>query len=361
MDTSTTADNGIPSNTTAISWTADTKSLETQIAILLWKVWSPCLLALGSFGNIATIFVMRRIKDKNSSQHIILMSLAASDFSLLYTSVLRQWLYFLFRLDMYDLHTVVCKLSWWLIYVASTTSSWLLTCLTIQRTMAVTWPHKMRLFCSMRRTRIVIACIVCFAFVLHSHFVFGMEISGNKCTFRSVEYEDFIERIWAWEELAVFTLVPSLCLIICNVMLSMALFKSTSTISATVYTVSSTNTAQISTTRRKTASRTTVMILALSCTFLVLTLPVCVYLIWDYYKISHTTQNTRLWAREGLAFAVTMLLWYTNSAVNFLLYVFTGTRFRREFLNWICCAVQTPSKTSVNHSGSRFSGDKRTR
>ncbi|KAL8611199.1 hypothetical protein ACOMHN_013630 [Nucella lapillus] len=355
MNTSTVADAEMHQTTVAIPWADDAPSLENQVAILLWKVWPPCLLVLGTFGNVATIFVMRRIKNNHSSQHIILMALAVSDLCLLYVSVLRQWLYFLFHVDVYDLHTAVCKLSWWLIYVTSTSSSWLLTSVTIQRTMAVTLPHKMKVFCSTRRTWTVIAFIVSLACLLHSHFVLGMEMSEDKCTFGSEQYEDFIKQIWAWVDLTVFTLLPSVCLLVCDTILSLTLFKATSTISATIHTITNANTEHINNTRRKTASRTTIMILALSCTFLVLTMPVCVYLIWDYYGYASATQNTRLWTRQGLASAVTMLLWYTNSAVNFLLYCFTGTRFRGEFFRWHFFArsvdtLDTTSELSLEYS-----------
>ncbi|XP_076468954.1 growth hormone secretagogue receptor type 1-like [Babylonia areolata] len=339
-------------------WTDDPLPMETQAVMLLWKVCPPCLLLLGSFGNIATVFVMRRIKDDHSSQHLILMALAVSDFSMLYVSLLRQWLYFTWGVDVYDVHGAVCKVSWWMIYATSTTSSWLLTAVTVQRTLAVTLPHRISTLCSLHRTRVVIALTVSAAFLLHVHFVYGMEIPADRCTFRSAGYRDFVTRVWSWVDLAVFTLLPSACLLLCDVILSVTLFKAASAASVTARcAVTSTGTDQVNRSRRKRALSTTVLILALSCTFLLLTLPVCVYHVWEYHAQPRVPPDTPLLAAPSLFFAITMLLWYTNGAVNFLLYCFTGARFRGEFFSWVCCTARGhPHSRSVGTSHSGFVG-----
>ncbi|KAL8600204.1 hypothetical protein ACOMHN_062494 [Nucella lapillus] len=80
------------------------------------------------------------------------------------------------------------------------------------------------------------------------------------------------------------------------------------------------------------------MVLALSCTFLVLTLPVYVfYGVWYQDVDMFVRQTPEMLANMKLISTVTHLLWYTNSAINFLLYCLTGTKYRNEFLNWILC------------------------
>ncbi|XP_076447141.1 cysteinyl leukotriene receptor 2-like [Babylonia areolata] len=354
-----TDDGFTPSDSTTSVYSRNDVALfpEYQAAMFLWKVYPPCILLLGGFGNIATIFVMRRIKDHNSSQHIVLMSLAVSDFFFLNISALFKWLLFLFRVDLYNSHEVVCKLYAWMIYSSTTSSAWLLTCVTVQRTMAVKWPHKVRVMCSTRRTWIAVAAVVLSAFCIQFHWLVGMEFSsttdgGGACTYVSAEYLQFV-LMWNWVDMCLSSLLPSTCLLLCDVMLSLTLFKASSSTSMTVQAISNSSVANnndnnngsisnnINKSRRKTASRTTVMILALSCTFLLLTLPVCAYIIWT--DIVDVTQNSALYARAQLVKAVTFLLWYTNSAVNFLLYCLTGTKFRREFLSWVSCGAKSTS------------------
>ncbi|KAL8582224.1 hypothetical protein ACOMHN_036981 [Nucella lapillus] len=316
---------------------------EYQAAMLLWAIWPPCILLLGGFGNIATICVMRRIRDHNSSQHVILMSLAVSDFFFLYVGALRVWLKYYILVDIYGWHPAVCKLYAWVIYSSNATSAWLLTCVTVQRTMAVKWPHKIKMVCTVRRTWIAVAAVVISVCTLQSHWLVGMEFSGGWCIFMSADYLQFV-LLWSWVDTCLSSLLPSICLLVCDIFLSLALFQASSDTSVTVASNSGTNL------RRKTASRTTIMILVVSCTFLVLTLPVCVYIIWlDFVELG---QSPRLNAKSQLAKAVTFLLWYTNSAVNFLLYCFTGTKFRKEFFSWLSCQARSQPATSVNEKNS---------
>ncbi|XP_076447137.1 G-protein coupled receptor daf-37-like [Babylonia areolata] len=311
---------------------------ELQAALIIWDVWAPCLLLLGTFGNITTIIVMRRIKDRNSSQRVFLMALAVSDFCLLYTGVFQGWFLMSFHVDLRALHVVVCKTYSWLLYSTNTLCAWLVTSVTVQRTMAVLWPHRMRAVCTVRRTWMVIAALAISALTLQVHFLFGMRMTeDNRCDDEAGVYEYFLREIATWMDLAVSSFLPCVCLLVCDVILSLTLFKSTSDTSAVAHAISNASTAQHSNdSRRKTASRTTVLVLTLSCAFLVLTMPVCLFLIL-IHVVSIETHKAR--ARAELALTVTCLLWYTNSAINFLLYCLTGTKFRKEFLSLVHCST----------------------
>ncbi|XP_076446394.1 type-2 angiotensin II receptor-like [Babylonia areolata] len=344
--TNVTEDNHGMGNTNSFTTSADRVIFpELQAAIILWKVWPPCVLLLGGFGNVATIFVMVRMKDHNSSQQAILIALAASDLVLLYTGALRHGVYNFFGVELRDLHTVTCKVLIWMIYSSGTASAWLLTCVTVQRTLAIKWPHKIKIMCSLKRTWVVVVNVICIACAIQFHWVIGMDVAKhNHCTCVLAGYEEFTV-VWRWVDMCISSLIPAMCLAVCDIVLSTALFKATSTASVSVQAVANSSTQQNVTNRRKTASRTTVMILALSSTFLVLTLPVCVYLVWEHYAEVFKEETSRLYAKGKLVYAVTFFLWYTNSAVNFLLYCFTGTRFRREFLSWIRCGRHDDSAT----------------
>ncbi|XP_076446392.1 G-protein coupled receptor daf-37-like [Babylonia areolata] len=308
---------------------------------------------MGGFGNIATIFVMRRIKDHNSSQHALLMALAVSDFCLLYTGVLRMWIVFVFEVDVLVSHAVVCKAQKWLVYSVNTLSAWLVTSVTVQRTMAVLWPHRMRAVCTVRRTWLVIAALVFTVFALYSHLVVGVDVVEawkNECNIHPDMFEHFYRHVFTWLDMCSSSFLPFLCLLTCNVILSLTLFRSSSFSSSSsmaVQTISSPNAEHSKDLRKKTASRTTVLVLVLSCTFLALTMPVCAFLTWYHHSYDVLNQSPRIYARAELALAVTFQLWYTNSAINFLLYCLTGTKFRREFLSWIRCGAHNGGKTSA--------------
>ncbi|KAL8600202.1 hypothetical protein ACOMHN_062492 [Nucella lapillus] len=324
-----------------------TSMSEYQAAVIIWKVWAPCIILLGGFGNIATIFVMRRIKDHNSSQYAIFMALAVSDLVLLYNGVLREWVRHLINVDVRNVHALICKLHKWLMYSVATTSAWLVTCVTVQRTMAVLWPHRMRMVWTVRRTWIVIISLAFTAFTYHSHLLQGLRISReNKCDSGPGVYEYFYRNVFMWVDLCVSNIFPCVCLFTCDIILSLRLFKATSVTSMATHAISNVQSTH-SNARRKIASRTTVMVLALSCTFLVLTVPVYVfYVIWYKDVHIHITKTPDMLARMKLASTVTHLLWYTNSAVNFFLYCLTGTKYRKEFLRWITCTEHSAASAA---------------
>ncbi|XP_076462068.1 cysteinyl leukotriene receptor 1-like [Babylonia areolata] len=345
MDNNTDGDSATEANASSTIPTEQgtdtrfTQFLEYQAAQILWKLWPPVIIFVGTFGNGAIILVVRRLKDDNSAQYAILMSLATSNLCLLYSGPLWDWVRNQFHLDVPALHSVTCKLTSWLIYVANTVSAWLVTGVTVQRTMAVIWPHKVRLVCSVRRAWIIVAALVFSASALHSHFLFGIVLSeDNVCTFSSTSYRQFYERIFMWVDMCFSSFLSSITLLVCDFILSWALFKATSAKSLAAQGISNANALRGSKSRRTTASRATAMILALSTTCLLLTMPVCICLLW--YNHVPISQNPRLLAKKELAYTVTLLLWYTNSAVCCVLYCFTGTKFRTEFLAWVFCHAQ---------------------
>ncbi|KAL8600216.1 hypothetical protein ACOMHN_062506 [Nucella lapillus] len=117
----------------------------------------------------------------------------------------------------------------------------------------------------------------------------------------------------------------------------------------TVHAISNVKSAHGNDSRRKTASKTTVLVLALAFTFLILTLPVYVfYAVWYQDEDMFLVQTPEVLANMKLVSTVTHVLTYINSAVNFLLYCFTGTKYRREFLRWVQCNAHTVPSAEIS-------------
>ncbi|KAL8619899.1 hypothetical protein ACOMHN_015183 [Nucella lapillus] len=343
-----------------------------------WKVWPPFILLVGGLGNIATILVMRRIKGCHSSQHVILIALAVADFSILYTGLLRLWLLFFVDVDVRRLHTVLCKLHLWLVYSCITSSAWLLTCVTVQRALAVTWPHRVRAVCTARRAGVVVAAVVVTTCSLHFHLVLGMRLTldisqpnpETECDGNSPEYIAFRTRVFPWLDMCLSSFLPSICQLVCDVVLSRSLFRASFDSAVTVSHVdtargsnnnnsSSNNSSRGSNARRKTASRTTAMVLVLSFTFLSLTLPLPLYVIWNNHVTRHASFSVQLFVSRVLVWTVTTALLYTNSAVNFILYCLTGTRFRQEFWKLLTCGRDDRSAKTGREAASTSAHEQR--
>ena len=89
--------------------------------------------------------------------------------------------------------------------------------------------------------------------------------------------------------------------------------------------------------REKAARSVSITVITVSLMFLCLTLPISID-----YVINYLLQNVvKLPLEEVLAQRVMngifTLLYYSNSAINFYVYVLTGNRFREEFIKILRC------------------------
>ncbi|KAL8576078.1 hypothetical protein ACOMHN_001428 [Nucella lapillus] len=155
-------------NTTVVSPFVD-------INAMLWRVVSPLLLALGSFGNVMTVIVMRGMRASRSTACLALYftALAVSDQCELVTSVMFFWVgkgfswppgYFRFDL--------LCSVPTFVYHVCGITSAWILVAMTYQRVTSVMTPHRVGVLCTVRRGRVVVAVIVLVGIALNIHFLF---------------------------------------------------------------------------------------------------------------------------------------------------------------------------------------------
>nr|KAG5696507.1 hypothetical protein BaRGS_021043 [Batillaria attramentaria] len=149
---------------------------EYQASVAIWKYCPPVLLVLGGFGNVATIFVLRRINWGQSTQHVFLTALAVVDLLLLYTGLLRQWVKYEFDIDVRELGSAMCKIHTWLVYSLGSCSAWLLTAVTVQRAMSVVWPHRITSLCNATRSGVIVALILLASFALYSQNLFFVDI-----------------------------------------------------------------------------------------------------------------------------------------------------------------------------------------
>ena len=74
------------------------------------------------------------------------------------------------------------------------------------------------------------------------------------------------------------------------------------------------------------------MLTTVGIVFLITTTPKAIYYFGYGYRVWPMETNQE-WARIYLAYIITTLLVFVNSAVNFILYCLTGSRFREAFFD----------------------------
>lgn len=124
--------------------------------------------------------------------------------------------------------------------------------------------------------------------------------------------------IWHWADNVLFVLLPFGFIITSNLAVIYRLWRSNSIARAQDF---------VGSARARPITSSTLMLLAVSAAFLLTTTPLAVHLLGvEYWLQSADAQKI---ARIRLSHCVCSLVYYAGSSVNFLLYCFSGSRFRR--------------------------------
>ena len=313
---------------------------------LIWKVVPPILIVFGSIGNILSIVVLTRKSIRNSTTALYLTFLAFSDILVLYTGLLRQWIYHVFDYDIRHFSEITCKIHLWLVYTCLDLSAWIIMTLTMERVMATWWPFRARRLCGLACAVVLLVAIVILLLAVNSHFMYGMVhkthsdtngtvLTDEKCIAVHDDYAEFFINVWTLIDLCMFCLVPFSVIVIGNICILAKLMRSQRRLSAVSLPHDETSIRRRSSSGSGGAiSSLTAMLLVLNTVFLVTTLPISVYNIgYNYWR---HTEDPRAIASLELWWAIVNMLMYANNCVNFLLYCLSGSRFRGEAKKVFC-------------------------
>jgi len=316
----------------------------------------PILLVVGTFGNIFSFYILLKSTKSatNASTYSYLSVLALMDLLVLYIGLLRLWIG-QFMIDIEDTNIVLCKVVKFLGYVCSDASVWLIVAMTIERAIVVTFPLKATRICNTKYSRMCIVGIcVIFVFV-NCHFLWSLELTHY--TFNdtviaeceaTVSYKMLVEDIWPWVDAALYSLLPSLIIIVlnCIIIKNVISAKNARNVLRQESTLFRRNCllSTQSRNREQVSRKITLMLLAISFTFLVTTLPMNIGLI--YTSVLGVPDDNASLVKTQLVNTIAEMLMYTNHSINFFLYCATGKKFRSHFKTFICyCCIWRQSNS----------------
>ena len=90
---------------------------------------------------------------------------------------------------------------------------------------------------------------------------------------------------------------------------------------------------------RRNHIQTSFTVVSVTMTFFILTAPYCILMFYSHFVEYVFTTESASWLPEHVANLVAELLVVVSCSVNFLLYLFTGQKFRKEFVRIMtsCC------------------------
>ena len=303
--------------------------MENKIASTLWIYLTLVIVVTGFVGNVLTLITMINRNCKKTSFTVILAALAIVDIVVLIGPLCRGWMRYTFDFSIENSGTVWCRLIWYLVYAPAHISVWLVTALTAERTYSVYYPRKVKTVCVVKTGIIVVAIVVAILLVADAHLLFGFTLMENQnttaCTFTNHRYEDFFYQVFTWIDLVIGFIAPAATILTLNIVTVVRFSNSSVALS------------EINKDKLRQLLRITSLI---SMTFIVLYLPGLIYQIIRPHIFETSADN---WANETdeVINTVFLNLIYLSHAINFLLYVFSGKRFRNELRNAVCRSSTT--------------------
>jgi hypothetical protein len=151
------------------------------------------MIVLGTVGNSLSIIVLTRKSIRSSTTAFYLTVLAFSDLIVLFAGLLRQWIIYLFDVDIRKLTEVGCKINIWLVYSSLHFSAWILIVLTLERVISAWLPHKARTLFKRKRAIALVNCLGVFILGLNSHLLYGMVFKYSSDDDGNLQYSQCVE------------------------------------------------------------------------------------------------------------------------------------------------------------------------
>lgn len=331
----------------------------------------PILLFIGTVGNLFSFFILRQSMTRVST-YFYLAVLSLADLMVLYIGLLRRWTGELTGVDVKDRNVWLCKLIVTVGYFCSDFSVWLIVAVTVERYIAVCHPLQATILCSVQKARTVSIIMLLSFVVLNIHFMWTLDLtetSTNASTFGTCQahvlHSFVLDEVWPWLDAAIYSFVPCFILSILNFLIIRQVLMARRFRCQLQNCKSGRNNQLHKRLPTEGSIKLTLMLLAVSFTFMITTLPNNISLIvtamWD--NEDYTLEQI---ARLALVKTVTEMLMYANHSMNFFLYCATGKKFRRNIERLICRVKQyrrsfdhTSSPNSMLMSRVSFSGNAR--
>lgn len=306
---------------------------EYKVALFINTYYLYIICGIGLPGNIAALVTVWKMKPLSSSS-IFMIALASMDTM---TLVIKELYYQLtyYDIQMFDLG---CQFFVFIGQFSAHYANWILVAMTADRFIAIKFPLKVQKICTKTKviTALLVIAVALLALNIH-HFATMYEgyhfLAKYKCSIKK-EHEFFMKKIWYWLDGVTFSVAPFCALTILNFFIIIGIRDSLK---------KQRDLTNLQQKQTKQQMQITVMLITISVVFTLLTMPNCVFFIyegyWDYQKSSYQT------ALYFLVYQMVFVFTDLNHAINFYLYFLSGKKFRKHFIKLMRCASNTNTTT----------------
>lgn len=307
-----------------------------RLAIDINKHYPVVLYGVGVPGNVAALVTICNMRPLTSS-YVYMAALAVVDI----LSLNVKLTYIGLQSNNMFVTDFGCKILMFLTSFCMHFSNWILVAMTIERLIAIWFPLKVANWSTKRRAFIVLALMGLALSLINIHrMIMWIEVkrwAGSMCVHHP-DYTHFNVNILPYLHATVYSFIPVIILVPCNIMIIVSLKRSSKKLLKLTNKVNKEQAME----KEKQQNQITVMLVSVSIVFVVLTLPyVIFFLIAIYWDFRYNYSGVAIYFfLEQVAY----LSAESNHAVNFFLYFLTGKKFRDSFFRLLCCVCRMMGK-----------------
>ena len=303
-----------------------------KIASYINQYWFPILVSIGFVGNTLSFLVMIKPNNRKVSTCIYMAAISIND-SVMMCLSLHNWLVNVVKTHAW--HLWECKTVTYLFMIALQSSTYQVLAMTLDKYVAIKWPHRAATYSTSKRVNIFIISLYIFALIYNSIAFFITGVNRGDCSL--VFLNDTSAKVFGvvtWVTFVINGIIPLSMLIYMNTVIvqtvrkSRKMFKGNTTNTKTVS--SSFRNKDMDARQRKmqnAENQLTIMLLMVSILFTILLIPTYVRAVFvTFFEIDTPSK----YASYALFFQMTVKLASTNNGINFFLYCISGNRFRED-------------------------------
>ena len=320
--------------------------LTYKIATVIATYWFPILVPIGLIGNTLSFLVMIKPNNRQLSTCNYMAGLSINDNIMM---VLALDAYLLTEIKVHIMNESECKFLAYLHLLFLQNSTFQVLAMTIDKLIAVKWPHKAAIYSSAKRARQTTTGIFICVLIYNIPHLFSSRLVGDQC----LGYVDggIFTKVYSWLSFVINGVVPFTMLIYMNLIIvrtvksSRKMFHSTNLTTIDVNRNANTESDTRQRTKKNAENQLTKMLLLVTTLFLILLIP-------TYFRFIYLTLVKRdtpaKFAGSMLFYQTTYKLYHTNNGINFFLYCISGQKFRNDLKDILHCNGKSGLPSNVD-------------
>lgn len=308
---------------------------EYQIHRFLRRYVPPFLMLIGLVGNVMSFFILRHKSMARHSTNHFLAALSIADLIVLFAGLFRLWIGEILDNDFQNVSDFMCKIVNLLTYSSSQFSAWLVLTVTAERYIVVCHALQASRWCSRERARKTVILLAIIFILINLHLIWTIGIRNDTAQGKPqcdglANYEFLVRKVWPWIDAILYSTIPVIAISLFNILIIRQVLIATHSRKSMQQVPL--NKIELKRRSKNKSSKLTIMLLTISFTFCVTTLPMNVVMIASYQVGNNPKEMAKLWLVRTTA----ELLMYLNHSINFFLYCATGHKFRSIVLRIVC-------------------------